>query len=297
MKTETAVFRGLRFGWKRAGTKSKPILLMLHGFPDTPETWAAQAEHFHDEFDIVCPHARGSFPSEPSARVERYGQRGFALDCLQLLDKIDPKRKRGVYLVGHDLGTVHASYLASLLGRRAKALVLVNGLPLPILARRLGNPRQLLKSWYVFAMQIPRVPEWLIGHFPDRILGLADKLGEIKEAPDASRSREHLVDTINQYRAFARELPAAWREGPRRLRCPVLVLWGKRDAFVVAPTQKELIPFSENGTIRILDGNHWIHRDRAAEVNGLLDRFFRETRYEDAQPRPTRLPDPGSSHP
>lgn len=295
MKTETAVFRGLRFGWKRTGSKSKPILLMLHGFPDTPETWTAQAEYFHKHFDIVCPHARGSFPSEPSPRLERYGQRGFALDCLQLLDTLDPSRQRGVYIVGHDLGTVYASYLASLLGKRAKALVLLNGLPLPILARRLGDPRQLVKSWYILAMQIPRLPEWLMGHFPERVLRMADRLGEVRREPDHSRSREHLIDTVNQYRAFARELPAAWREGPRRLHCPVLVLWGRHDAFLVAPTQKELIPFSENGTIRILDGNHWIHRDRSEEVNKLLNQFFRESHQEEHEPRPIRLSDSRTS--
>jgi pimeloyl-ACP methyl ester carboxylesterase len=62
-----------------------------------------------------------------------------------------------------------------------------------------------------------------------------------------------------------------------RLRTPVLLLWGSRDAFLLPPTAEEWEPFAADVTTRILPAGHWIHRERAAEVNRLIDDFFART--------------------
>lgn len=277
---ETARFRGLQTSWYRTGNAEKPILLFLHGFPDSPETWEFQVEHFRKDFEVICPYTRGAGPSEPARDRARYGLKASALDLLQLLDEVDPTRKRPVYCVGHDLGAVHAANLAIYLGSRLRALVLMNGLPLPVMARRIDRPQQILKSWYIYAFQVPVLPELALKRFPKSFLRFAHRLGEISEAKALRPEQvtDCLAAPLSQYRAFARELPKAWRDPVPEISCPLLVLWGDRDTFLAPPRVDELHSFASHFTCRILPGNHWVHREKPTRVNRILGDFFAQSR-------------------
>ena len=56
---------------------------------------------------------------------------------------------------------------------------------------------------------------------------------------------------------------------------PVLVLWGTNDPFLEPPTMEEWERFGSDVTLRIMDGGHWIYRDKADEVNTLVDEFLK----------------------
>lgn len=274
---ETRNIRGLETAWWRAGNPKGPLLLFLHGYPDSPETWEYQVPHLTDRFDIVCPYTRGAGPSEKSKKLNRYGLDAAALDLLQIIGCVDPSGTRDIYCIGHDLGAVHASNLAPYLPGRLKGLVLINGLPLQQMAGRLSSLRQHMKSWYIYFMQIPVLPETAIGMFPGLFLRFAHNVGEVP-TPRALKKKQVegcLTHPINQYRAFARELPRLRRKKFPRLECPLLVIWGNRDSFLVAPSHEELVPFAARFTTRILEGNHWIHREQSKHVNRLLDEFFK----------------------
>lgn len=278
-RLESAVIRGLNTSWYRAGDTQKPILLFLHGYPDSPETWESQLDHFKNDFEVVCPFLRGAGPSEKAGTIRRYGLAGVGLDLLTMLKRIDPKSSRPVYCVGHDLGAVHAAHLAQLLGSRMQGLILLNGLPLSQMARRFTNPKQHLKSWYIYLMQLPFFPETVAKHFPKVILGLAHELAHLPKAQQVPthKLRGAIVHTVNQYRAFARELPRHWRQSEPRIHCPLLVIWGEDDAFLVTPTADEFKPFAHQITSRIIEGNHWVHRESPKRVNRLIGEFIQKT--------------------
>src|SRR5262249_5907217 len=96
--------------------------------------------------------------------------------------------------------------------------------------------------------------------------------------PDVSRAGEWTRHPLQQYRQLAREsLRAGMRRLPR-LRCPLLLLWGDRDAFLFPPAAQEWAPFAADVTARLLPGGHWVHRERPEAINRLLGDFFRERR-------------------
>lgn len=265
MKTEIATIRGLKTGWLRYPSAGRPFLIFLHGYPDSAETWTAQAAHFADRFEVICPYIRGAEPSEPARVLSRYGRKAVALDILQILKRLDPLDRRPIYCVGHDLGAVHASYLGSLLGKRLVRLALLGGLPLETMAGRMKDMRQQLKSWYIYGMQIPFVADWLA---PRLVPKVAERLGRLPASVEPTAAGEPL----NQYRAFARELP---RLGvPPMLEAPVLILAGRDDKFLVPPREIEFSRWAPRLQTRILDGNHWLHRENPARVNRILESFF-----------------------
>lgn len=267
--------RNLRTAWLDSGPSEKPILFFLHGYPDSPEVWKFQIRHFEEKYRVICPYSRGTNPSEGSSDTSRYGSEAACLDNLQLLDLVDPSHKLPIILIGHDLGVVHAWNLAYHLGTRLKGLIMMNGMNLQQMIRRLSVPTQILKSWYIPLMNVPYLPEFLVTTFDKKLKNLAYKLGELPEELRPQESSALLP--LNQYRAFLKDAVAQRKKKPKKLKCHTLVVWGHRDNFLVPPSADEIEPYSDKVTIRFLNANHWVFRERPSEVNEIIDQYLRET--------------------
>lgn len=276
-----AKLRGLETAWREAGPDSGPILLCLHGYPDSPAVWEAQESVFSDRYRVVAPYTRGASPSEPSTDLSRYGRDAIALDWLGVLDHVDPSGQRDVVLMGHDLGVVQACHLAPLLGARLRAVILFNGLSLPIMVRRLRNPSQVVRSWYIWAILAPgRMVDRFTRTFPRTALHLVRKVAEAPPATDEEKAAAPaaLTDPLRQYRALARELWRASRERAPRIAAPVLVLWGTHDPFLLVPSQEEWETFASDVTIRLLEGGHWLMKEKSTTVNAICREFLEAPR-------------------
>ena len=272
-----ARLRGLETAWREAGPDDGPVLLCLHGYPDSPAVWEAQEQAFCDRYRVVAPYARGASPSAPSDDLGRYGRDAVALDCLGILEHVDPTGTRDIVLMGHDLGVVQACHLAPLLGRRLKAVILFNGLSLPMMVRRLRRPAQVLRSWYIWAILAPgRVVDKLTSRFPRTALHLVRRIADAPPASEEVRAAAPaaLSAPLAQYRALARELWKASRERAPRVTAPVLVLWGTRDPFLLPPAEDEWAAFATDVTVRFLDGGHWLFKEKATTVNRICREFL-----------------------
>lgn len=279
---KSAVIRGLSTSWIECGQKDADIVLFLHGYPDSAECWEYQIKELASRFRIVAPYMRGVGKSEPGDSLRRYGTRSVTLDLMDVLLHVDPSGMRKIYCVGHDLGAVYAWNLASALCQRAAGLVIINGLSIGQMLKRWKNFGQLRKSWYIYLMQLPVIPELIVKSAPKRIMSLAHRLGKLDEEKrphydlDGS-GRGPLKFPINVYRSFFREIPRNISDPVTKVTCPVLVLWGSQDAFLMPPRMDELKMDADDVTVRILEGGHWLQRQEAEKINNLLLRFFEDT--------------------
>jgi pimeloyl-ACP methyl ester carboxylesterase len=104
-----ATVNGLELGYFEHG--SGPLVLMIHGFPDTPHTWDGIAEPVADAgFRVVTPWLRGYAPSEfPDGDLYTVSDLGG-----DVLGWIEALGEDSAILVGHDWGALSA-YSAALL--------------------------------------------------------------------------------------------------------------------------------------------------------------------------------------
>lgn len=271
-RLESKVIRGLKTSWLEDGTPGNAIVFLLHGFPDTPEIWDFQVEELSRRFHCIRPYNRGTAESEPASDIRRYGADAHALDFLEILREIDPDGERQVSVIGHDLGAVLAWNLASLLGPRLSRLVVFNGLSLPQMWRRFWNPRQQLRSWYIYLMQVPGLAEKAYSKLPKTLSAFTYQTGKLPLTfrPEANEFRDKVGSSFKMYRSFAR----TQRTKTLPLRCPTLVLWGNADPFLEIPRLEEIEQDCEKVSMRILEGGHWIFREKSQEVNALLDSFL-----------------------
>lgn len=251
-KTES---RGLKTSWIESGDRGRPLLVCLHGYPDTARVWEPLFQELSQDFHLVAPFMRGC-ESDP-IDLQRFKRDSQSMDLMEVLRVVNVKKKP-VFLLGHDLGAVHAWHLAGLLGAELQGLILVNGISLGQYLRRLKNPRQLLKSWYIPWMQVPGFAELLMKKAPWLVQVLARTLGECKgRTPEISRFG------FRSYRALARELFEKGLTASLRdpVQVPVLVVWGARDSFLEVPQDGEF--HAPHVELKILeDQNHWFFVDQ-----------------------------------
>ncbi|MET4925289.1 SDR family oxidoreductase [Streptomyces sp. PSRA5] len=155
------------------GDPARPTVLLVHGYPDSKEVWSQVAERLAERFHVVLYDVRGHGGSTAPKPLRG----GFTLekltdDFLAVADAVSPHRP--VHLVGHDWGSVQGWEFVTVrrTSGRIASFTSMSGPSLDHLGhwikRRLTRPTpravgQLLgqgaKSWYVYLLQTPVLPE------------------------------------------------------------------------------------------------------------------------------------------
>lgn len=270
---------GIRLHAIEAGDVKAPLVLLLHGFP---EFWYAWKEHIgplvQAGFRVVALDQRGYNLSDHPHGILSYTLPTLRADIVGVLDALGVEQTS---LVAHDWGAHVAWSVAQYHPDRIRKLAILNvGHPIVMLRNVLLNPRQMIKSWYGLAFQIPEIPEWLFRR--NRFKRLRDAmawdgdLGPISEEDtgayvEAWSRNDSLTRMISWYRA----MPFSWPGWTLpRITVPTLMLWGENDRFLDRKVSEESIALCDRGTIVYLDATHWIHHEQVAAVRTHLKEFL-----------------------
>lgn len=265
----------------QSGPQDGPLVMLLHGFPEFWYGWHRQIPALTAAgYRVWAPDQRGYNLSDKPRRVADYQMTALVADIVGLLDAAGHER---VYLVGHDWGAAVAWNLAAYHPDRLVQVVIIN-VPHPhVMGQELRrNPRQLSKSWYIFFFQLPWVPEQLLNLSKGRLAEYAlrgtsrrgtfsnEDLGFYRAAWARPRG---FTSMINWYRAAARY--ARQLEPPSRVRVPVHIVWGKRDAFLTANMAQKSLAWCEAGQLTYFNkATHWVQHEEAEAINQLLVQLF-----------------------
>lgn len=106
-----------------AGPADGPLIVLVHGFPESSWSWRHQllplaAAGWH----VVAPDQRGYAGSTKPTTVEEYGIRSLAGDLIALVDLLAGADAKAVF-VGHDWGALIVWDLARLYPERCRATI------------------------------------------------------------------------------------------------------------------------------------------------------------------------------
>ncbi len=94
---------GLTFTALAAGPVDGPLVVLLHGYPQTRHTWRDQVPALAAAgFHAVAPDQRGYSPGARPAGIDAYATDHLVADVAALADQLAPGRR--FHLVGHDWG-------------------------------------------------------------------------------------------------------------------------------------------------------------------------------------------------
>jgi pimeloyl-ACP methyl ester carboxylesterase len=274
------VTNGVRLHVVEAGPGDGPLVVLLHGFPEFWYGWRKQIGPLAGAgFRLLVPDQRGYNTSDKPEAVSAYRLDALADDVVGLVDEAGRER---ALVVGHDWGAVVGWWLAMTRPERVERLAVLN-VPHPAVMRRhlLRNPRQLLRSWYIFFFQVPGLPEWWIARndFRNGCRAMrTSRRGSVTDA-DLARYREAwaqpgaLRGMVSWYRAALRSLGA--RAPSPRVRVPTLMLWGARDVALGREMAEPSIALCDDGRLVFLeDATHFVQHDEPDRVNRELLAFL-----------------------
>src|SRR6201992_2610429 len=141
---------GLKFAYLEEGTG--PLVLMLHGFPDTAHTWDDLRSRIAAKgYRVVSPFMRGYHPTEIPDRDA--DQETLARDAVALVDALGASE---AVVIGHDWGA-SAAYGAAGLGPERVKKLFVLALPHPATLK--PTLKKLWGAWHFVLYKLPGAPE------------------------------------------------------------------------------------------------------------------------------------------
>jgi pimeloyl-ACP methyl ester carboxylesterase len=304
---------GIRMHVAEAG--SGPLVVLLHGFPESWYSWRHQIQTLAEAgYHVVAPDQRGYGQTDRPAEIEKYSMFHLVGDVIGLLDALGEER---AVVVGHDWGAPVAWTTAQFRPDRVRGVI---GLSVPFRPRGARAPLLAVRTppgltFYQIYFQQPGVAEAdlerdvratmrriLVGAsgdnpiVPDMLV--RDGKGFLEDVPVPERlpawlseadvdfytaefERTGFAGGLNWYRNIDRnwELTSPWQGA--KVIPPALYVVGERDLVYHFPGLKELMAnlrvFVPNLTrTNTLPGcGHWTQQERPSEVNAAILEFLR----------------------
>jgi pimeloyl-ACP methyl ester carboxylesterase len=262
-----------------AGRADGELIILLHGFPEFWRGWSKQIAPLAEAgFRVVAPDQRGYNLSEKPPGVSAYHIDCLAQDILGLLAAYDQKQ---AIIAGHDWGAAVAWQIVTDYPEAVKKLIILN-VPHPaVMAQVLRRSlKQLLKSWYIFFFQVPRLPEWILSRdncaAMRRIMLASSNPGSFSEQDldayvQAWSQPKALTAMLNWYRAMfrssVRSLGRSAQPQAIKVRPPTLLIWGARDVALSSELVQPSLALCEAARLVYYEeATHWVQHDLPSQV-------------------------------
>jgi pimeloyl-ACP methyl ester carboxylesterase len=269
----------------RAGDRGGPPVVLLHGFPEFWYGWRHQIGPLADAgFNVIAVDQRGYNTSDKPPRIRDYNLDRLAADVASVIATLGVEHAA---VVGHDWGGIAAWWLAVTRPERVSRLAILNA-PHPVVMRRalMTDPLQLLRSWYVFMLQLPGFPEWSarLGnwHALVQVLRTSSRPGTFSEE-DFDRYRG-AWSRPGAYRSMVNWYRAALRSPPRipadvRVHVPALILWGAADTAIRRKYAAASAALCDDVRLETFEtATHWVQHEEVGRVNQRLIEFLANRR-------------------
>lgn len=267
-----------------ASAGAGPPVILLHGFPDGWSSWRLQIDALAAAgFRALAPDLRGYGRSDRPRRRDAYHLRHLVADVAALVRSTGGPR---AHLVGHDWGGVIAWTFAARHPELLDRLAILNAPHPRLYSRAVWRPPQLLRSWYAWLFQLPRLPElvlsvrdfaairWMLRELPYRKGAFSE--ADIRRRVEALSPPGALAAAVDYYRANLRPSAIAMARSAGT-GAETLVIWGEHDPALGVGLLRGLDRVAPRVRVhRIPDAGHWVHREAPGEVNRVLVEFLRD---------------------
>jgi pimeloyl-ACP methyl ester carboxylesterase len=266
--------------------RSKPLMLLVHGFPEAWFSWRAQMAAFRDEFEVVAIDMRGY--NESSAPKGRHHYRLSELGAdVQAVARhlLQETGQQQLVLVGHDWGA-NACWAAAHAAPELFSKLAILCVPHPRCFLRNLDWDQFKRSWYILAFQMPWLPEaalsasdyeMLAASFTASPMGLRNQANI--SAQDVERYKQAFqrcggTPIVDYYRALVDGLALGTMEErlpPGKCTVPTLLVWADKDIALGPQLLRGTERYVETLRVEVLRGcSHWAQQDQPEKVNALL---------------------------
>ena len=289
---------------RATGTRGRPVLMFLHGFPEAAFVYDELLEHFAKEenggYRCVAPNLRGFEKSSAPSEVSAYRPK-FLIQDIAALIAIETTNSGNQLecLVAHDWGGAVAWNLVNQVPHLSKKLAIINS-PHPgtFLRELKSNPKQQAASAYMNFLIRPDAEKILLEDDCRRLFEFFTNMGARYDPdngkfgwltePVKQQYREvwqsSLTGGCNLYRASPLRPPSATDRAAAAIDLPksmltidipTLVLWAMDDIALPPELIEGLDDYIPQLTLHKIDNaTHWIIHEQPQLVAGYLKEFL-----------------------
>lgn len=294
IRSETVTAGPLSFHCLTAGSRARPLLLFLHGFPEYSGASEEMLARLSDRFFCVAPDQRGYGRSSKPPAVQDYAAGKLAEDAAAILTHFAPRARA---VIGHDWGASVAYVLSFKHPELMERLVIMNGAhPIPFQrALAAGGPQSAASQYFHYLRNETAEARLSANGFAGLARLFAEGMnldwltGARRAAYQAAwEAPGGLSGMLNWYRATPFQVadpgaPLAESDlvafDPERLRVrpPHLLIWGMKDRALLPEATAGLESHCDALTrAEIDDADHWLHHQKPDEVAALIAGFCAE---------------------
>jgi epoxide hydrolase 4 len=275
----------VKLHYATAGDSTKPLMILLHGFPEFWFAYEGVMPALAEHFWAVAPDLRGFNLSDKPSEVESYKAALIMADIMALAKHLG---RDTFILVAHDWGGAIAWNLAVAQPQAITKLIILNAPhPVPFAKALAWDKEQQIASEYMNWLRAPGSEAPLAENNFERMMSFLGQslpwfTGATKEAYITAWSQPSaLTGGVNYYRASPLYPPTDSDIGAQRLKLdpkkftvniPTKVIWGELDVAlgkVLLEGLEEVVPNVE--IERWPDATHWlIHEHPERCVKSIL---------------------------
>ncbi len=271
---ETIRANGLDFAYLSEGTG--PLVLLLHGFPDTAHTWdRAMSALAAAGYRAVAPFMRGYHPTSIPADG-RYDRDTLGRDVLALIEALG---EQPAILVGHDWGA-SAAYSAATLGPERVKLLVTMAIPHP---RSVRPTPKLLWSVRHFATLRGKSAGAKVrakdGALVDELWRRWSPAWTTMPASETTHVKAAFAQpgcaeaACGYYAALTPFVASSHRA---QVTVPTIAFAGEHDTISPRLFEKARLCFDASYEVVIVPGGHFMHREHPEAFTGELVRTIRD---------------------
>jgi pimeloyl-ACP methyl ester carboxylesterase len=246
---------GLNVHYKDTGPKDAPVVLLLHGFGSSLQTWDVWAAQLEKDYRVIRLDLPGFGLTGPSP-LHDYSERG---DLATLTHFVDQLGVASYSIIGHSMGGKMAWSLAAADAKRVNALVLIapDGFPE---AKDIGTKPYAVPG--IMGMMKFCLPKYLVrksiepAFFDPNALSdsLVDRYYDMLRAPGV---RAAILERANQT-TYTDPVPRLMK-----ITAPTLLIWGEKDRMIPssnAQSYAKVLPSSK--TVLLPNLGHLVQEEQ-----------------------------------
>ncbi|KAH8666930.1 Alpha/Beta hydrolase protein [Xylariales sp. PMI_506] len=270
---------GVKVFYREAGEKTRPVLLLLHGFPSSSHMFRNLIPLLAKSYRVIAPDFPGfGFTEVPEARKYEYSFASLAKTVEAFVDALGLTRF-AVYIfdygapVGLRLALARPELVAAIVSQNGNAYVEgLGGSWAPIQQYwATGTPEDRAALNPALTLEATR-SQYVDGSpHPERIEPEAYYLDQA--LLDRPGIKEIQLDLFYDYRNNVAIYPQ-FHEYFRSSGVPVLAVWGTNDGFFTPPGAEAYARDVKTFELHFLDASHFALETNEVEIAGYIDGFL-----------------------
>ena len=260
-----------------------PLVLLVHGFPDIPQSWSAQMNTLSScGYQVVVPYLPGYLPSR-IARDAAVDKASLVYYLAGLIEQLSPDDN--LHYIGQDWGAIIGYGLSAARPELIKSAVLM-AVPHPAVVKKyLLSPKHIHRSFHWWFFQQKNLPEEALLNddmaFIDYLWSYWSSEGyrddeHVRQVKRCLKQPGVLSTALAYYRAMFDNDPAdqALSKIHTRLsdsiKIPTLALCGADDMRAELMREQANFFDGEYEYLEIPKAGHFLHREQSDRVNDIL---------------------------